>query len=460
VSEYHEFLATKAVDTPLEGIVGDVDVSSQLFPFQVDITRWALRRGRAAIFAGCGLGKTPCQLEWSRIVSAHTGRPVLILAPLAVSQQTRREGEKFHVPVNVCRDKSDIVDGVNITNYERLDRFDPSEFSGVVLDESSILKSFSGKIKNQLQAMFADTPFRLCCTATPSPNDHLELGNHSEFLGVLASHQMLARWFLPDTSSFGTYLLKGHARRSFWDWVATWARCVGAPSDLGYCDDGFILPPLRQQIHAVQVDVTEGRDAQGTLFRMPEMSATSVHAERRRTAEDRAECVRAIVNAEPAEQWLIWVETDYDARAVSAALDGRVTEVKGPQSPEVKEAALLGFSDGVVRTLLCKPKIAGFGMNWQQCARVIFAGPGFSYESFYQAVRRTWRFGQAREVHCHVIMAATEAHVWDVVQRKAARHAEMQTEMFEAMRRAQRHEATLMSYTASEQLLPVWLKTA
>ena len=281
---------------------------------------------------------------------------------------------------------------------------------------------------------FAATPWKLACTATPAPNDHLELGNHAEFLGVLTSHEMIARWFLPDTSTFGTYRLKGHAVRPFWDWVSSWARCVGRPSDLGFPDDGFDLPPMRVYRHPVRVDLVTGRGDQ--LFRIPDLSATSIHREKRLTARDRARKVADLVAHEPDEPWLVWCDTDYDADELVAAIPDAV-EVRGSDPFPKKEAPLIGFGDGSVRVLVTKPKIAGFGLNLQRCARVAFAGPTYSYEQWYQATRRCWRFGQRRAVDVHVAMAHTELDVWAVQMQKAAEHEAMKGAMFEAMRRAQ-----------------------
>lgn len=459
VKDYTKFLATKTLAVLPTGLRETPELPSMLFRFQHDVTAWALEQGRASLFLECGMGKTGCQLAWADAVARHTGKPVLILAPLAVSYQTRAEGEKFGVDVVVAREREDIRPGVNVTNYERLSRFDASELGGVVLDESSILKSYMGATKRALLSTFADLPFRLCCTATPAPNDHLELGNHSEFLGALSSHEMIARWFLPDTSSFGTYELKGHAVVPFWDWVASWARAAGSPADLGFEQGGFDLPTLDIVQEVVDVDVTTDR-ADGHLFRIPDMSATGVHQEKRRTAAARAQRVADLVAAEPDEQWLIWTDTDYEAVELMARVADAV-EVRGGDSDERKEDRLLGFAAGKYRVLVTKPKLAGFGMNWQNCARVAFVGPSFSYEQFYQAVRRVWRFGQTRSVRAHVVLAATEKHIWDVVSRKADGHDEMKVQMFAAMRRAQaKAEKRRADYRPRHDAqLPAWLKT-
>lgn len=432
--DYHDFLAAKSRMAAARGF--DADLSgSALFPFQRAAVEWALRMGRAALFEDTGLGKTAQQLVWAQHVVEHTGRPVLILAPLAVAAQTEREARKFGVPdARGVRSAADVRPGINITNYERLHLFDSSVFSGVVLDESSILKNYTGATRRALTEAFARTPFRLACTATPAPNDHLELGNHAEFLGVMSSHQMIARWFVNDSGEAGKYRLKGHAVRAYWDWVTSWARCVGVPSDLGdYDDSGYLLPELRIHRHSVAVEQTEGR-ADGELFRALTLTATTLHAERRRTAGARARAVADLVAAEPAEPWLVWVESNYDADAVLAVLPDAV-DVRGSMDPDEKARRLLAFGD-VGGVMVTKAGIAGMGLNWQHCARVAFNGLGFSYEALYQAIRRCWRFGQTRPVEVHAVVASTESAVWSILDRKADDHEEMKLAMFAASRRA------------------------
>lgn len=457
---YERFLSSKSALVPQYGFKADV-TSTHLFPFQRAIVEWAIDRGRAAIFADTGLGKTRMQLAWANAVALHTDRPVLVLAPLSVARQTAREGDAIGIGVTVCREPCDVRDGVCITNYDRFERFDPSLFGGVVLDESSILKSFMGSTKRALVEAFARTPYRLACTATPAPNDHMELGNHSEFLGILSGSQMLTRWFINDTSAFGTYRLKGHAVGPFWDWVGSWARCVSLPSDIGpYSDDGYILPELRIVRHDVSVDVTADRG--DSLFRSPELSATQFHKERRRTADARARRLAELVASEPKEPWIVWADTDYDADAVLEHLRPvvpDVLDVRGSMKTEQKEDGLDAFSSGAARVLVTKPSIAGFGLNWQHCARAAFVGPSFSYEAFYQAVRRCWRFGQSRPVDVHVTIATTEADVWATVMRKADAHDEMRVHMMAASRRAQQRVASMRGYEPAAQCpLPSWLE--
>jgi DNA modification methylase len=428
-TEYDEFLAAKTIAAPAVGFgVLKGTISGRLFPFQRDITRWALQRGRAAIFSECGTGKTPMQLEWGKHVAAETGRPVLILAPLAVAQQTRREGEKFDVPVTVCRTGEDVRPGVNVTNYEMLEKFDPAAFSGVVLDESSILKAFMGSTKRRILSAFERTPYKLACTATPAPNDHLELGNHAEFLGVMPSNEMISRWFINDTMSAGKYRLKGHAEGDFWAWVSSWAVSLTSPADLGYPDAGFVLPPLEFVPHIVDVDLTE--DAGGALFRMPVLSATTLHQEGRRTVEERAARVAALVQAPG--PWVVWCNTNYEADALRRVIPEAV-EVRGDQKLAEKERLIEEFTLGQHRILITKPSICGFGMNWQHVCQMAFVGLSYSYEQLYQALRRSWRFGQERPVTAHIVMAESEGSVMETIRRKQGEHEKMKLAMNGAM---------------------------
>lgn len=456
---YEEIIASKERYAPASGFHVDVN-DDWLMPFQRHIVQWAVQGGRRAVFADTGLGKSRMQLRWSQAIVSHTGGKVLILAPLAVGPQTVREAGVVGLDgVVFARTPEEAGDAsIIVTNYDSLDKWDSVEFAGVALDESSILKSFAGSTKTRLCDRFKRTPYRSCFTATPAPNDHLELGNHAEFLGILSSHQMIARWFINDTSTMGVYRLKGHAVRSFWDWVASWAMCAGRPSDVGpYADDGYDLPSLNLHKHIVQVDLVSGRK-DGALFRVGELSATTAHAEKRLTTSERAEKVAALIEAEPDEPWLVWVETDYEAAAIMSRVRGAV-EVSGGMPSTTKADRLLGFVDrgGI---LVTKPKIAGFGMNWQHCARMVISGASYSYESFYQLVRRCWRFGQVRPVDVHVVMAYTEQVMWDVVTGKADDHEDMKRQMFAASRRAQARHSAMRDYDPRhEGTFPDWLHT-
>ena len=432
--DYRDFVRDKlSLSAATTGIaVADAEINPHGFAFQRELVRWALATGKAALFAGCGLGKTFMQLEGARHVCAATGGRVLILTPLAVAQQTVREGAKFGIPVVYAPD-GDTKAPITITNYERLDKFDATAFAGVVLDESGIIKNYSGKIKGRIFEAFRHTRFKLACSATPAPNDHMELGQHAEFLDVLTSHEMLARWFINDQSSFGTYRLKGHAARDFWDWTCSWARYVGTPADLGFPADGYDLPGLEIVRHIVDVDVLADRGDE--LFRTPDLSATAVHKEKRRSVYVRAARVAELVAAAPGEPWVVWCETDYEENALREVLPAS-TFVNGKDDLEVKEQRLAAFADGSASVLVTKAAICGWGLNWQHCARMAFIGPTFSYEKFYQAVRRCHRFGQKRAVTAHVVMAQTEVPIWDVLTRKSNDHESMAIEMFAATRRA------------------------
>lgn len=457
-TDYAAFIDRKRVTVPAAGFgINRLAMSAKLFPFQQDIVSWACARGRAAIWAECGLGKTPIQLEWASYVTDRTSKPVLILAPLAVSQQTRREGEKFGVPVTVCRSQSDVRPGVNIANYEMMEHFDPAAFGGVVLDESSILKAYTGQTKRRLVEMFAATPYRLCCTATPAPNDHMEIGNHSEFLGVLPSNDMLSRWFVRDTMGLGEYRLKGHAAGDFWDWVASWAISLRLPSDIGHKDAGFVLPELNLSEIVVQVDWTEQRGER--LFREASLNATTMHKEMRLTAGARADAVAELVNAST-ETWVVWCNTNYEADALTARIPGAV-EVRGNELANVKERKLVEFSEGRSRVIVTKPSIAGYGLNWQHCHNTAFVGLSYSFEDFYQAVRRLHRFGQTRTVNAYVIRAETEGAIIDTVRRKMGDHDRMMVAMT-----ASRNKLLLTNdrqradyQPTAEIIIPDWLRS-
>jgi len=457
---YLDFISQKTAEAPIAGFDAKV-CDGPAFPFQRATVEWALRLGRAAIFADTGLGKTIMQLLWADRVRAHTGRSVLLLTPLAVAEQTCREARKFGIAdVRHVKDKAEI-DGVAIyvTNYERLHHFDAAGFAGVVLDESSILKNADGRTRNRLIDTFRETPYRLACTATPAPNDYTELGNHSEFLGVMDEAIMRARWFINDLGdTVQPWRLKGHAEDDFWRWVTSWARCIGKPSDMGdFSDEGYQLPRLHIHQHRVGVDLIEGR-GNGMLFRVPELSATSIHDEKRRTCDDRAREVAGIVATEPDEPWVIWCETNYEQDALLECFPNAI-DVRGNDSPEAKAAGLLRFCDdgGIIIT---KPKIAGMGLNWQHSARSVFVGGSYSYEAFYQAVRRQWRFGQTRDVHAHVVMATTEAAMWSAINRKADDHDQMKVKMYATSRRAARQFANRTSYNANHTApVPRWLRS-
>ena len=466
IAAYHNLIASKRVAFQGAGLSKVPDLNASMFPHQRHSTEFALRKGRSALFLDTGLGKSLCALDWGRIVVKETNKPVLMLAPLAVAQQHAREAERFGIDAAVVRSADELgTKRIYITNYDRLEKFDPDRFGGVILDESSILKSFTGKTTRRLIEAFSKTRFRLACTATPAPNDHTELGTHSEFLGAMRREEMLPIWFINDTMDTGTWRIKGHAREDFWSWVASWARCVSRPSDLGFDDGAFALPPLEIVHHEVSADRTSNAGEEGKgkfagqhrLFRIPDTSATSIHTEKRLTISQRAEQVAILLEKEPTEPWIVWVDTDYESDAVMAMLPDAL-EVRGSQSPEEKERRLVSFSEGRARVLVTKPKIAGYGLNWQHCARQCFAGISFSYESFYQAIRRSWRFGQSRPVVIHVVCADTERAIWAVVERKQGDHDAMKREMVAAMRRSMNEETSRKIYQPNQKgALPAWL---
>lgn len=411
---YAAFLERKAPADPATGLTDVPALPAQLFPFQRDLAAWALKRGRAAIFADTGLGKTAMQLAWAHTVADHTQKPVLILAPLAVAHQTVREGaEKFGIRSSYAKRQADASGAIVVTNYERLDNFDVSAFSGVVLDESSILKSYDGATRTALIESFARTPFRLACTATPAPNDYMELGNHAEFLGVMTRMEMLAMFFVHDGGETQQWRLKGHAESDFWRWLCSWSAMLRRPSDLGYSDNGFALPSLN--VHSC---VVPSAASDGALFALEAATLQERIGARRASVADRVAKCAELVNAKPGH-WLIWCHLNSESQALASQIDGAV-EVTGSMSADEKEAALLGFAAGNIRVLVTKPSIAGFGMNWQHCHQMAFVGLSDSWEEYYQAVRRCWRFGQRQDVDVYVISAESEGSVVANIRRKDA----------------------------------------
>lgn len=423
---YEDFLAGKQHIPPSCGFEVDKPAMNiHMFEWQKDITRWALRKGRAALFEECGNGKTIQQLEFADQVAKREGMPVLIVAPLTVGAQTMREAQKFGYSAAICRTQADVIPGINITNYEMLQHFDGRSFAGVVLDESSILKNYTGKMRNQIIEMFKDTPYRLSCTATPSPNDYMELGNQVEFLGIMSRTEMLATYFIHDGSDTSKWRLKGHAEDRFWEWVSTWAVVLTCPGDLGYPNDGYILPPLNMTEHIVEVK----SDGEYSLFGC-EIAKTLTERRDARRASLRERCERAaeIIAQNPDEQWVCWCDLNAESELL-AELIPNSEEVRGSDKPDAKEDALMRFANGSLRVLITKPSIAGFGMNWQQCHNMIFVGLSDSYEQMYQAIRRCYRFGQKRPVNVHIVTSAAEGAVKANVDRKEQQAAEMKQNM-------------------------------
>jgi DNA modification methylase len=425
---YKKFIESKQLMEVSTGIKKDLKINSMLFDFQSDIVRWALKRGRACIFADCGLGKSPMQLEWSRHVSEYTKGNVLILAPLAVSEQTKREGDKFHIDVNICRDQSGIKPGINITNYEMIEHFDIDSFDGIVLDESSILKNYTGAFRNLIIDRTRDIKFKLACTATPAPNDFMELGNHAEFMGAMTRTEMLSMFFVHDGGDTQKWRLKGHAKDDFWKWICSWAVMIRKPSDLGYSDKDFILPELK--IKQVEIETNKTGDF---LFQMEAKTLQERQAARRDTVEERSNKCLEIIQKDPDSQWLIWCNLNTEADTASSLIDNCIN-VQGSDNNEVKAKNMLKFASGDIDKLVTKPKIAGLGMNWQSCHNIIFLGLSDSFEQYYQAVRRCWRFGQDRPVNVYIVTADIEGQVVANIKRKENDAMLMADEMLKNMK--------------------------
>lgn len=430
VMEYSEFLQRKVVALKSSGIdVAESAINPMLFPFQRVLTRWAVRKGRSAIFADTGLGKTFMQLEWARLVGAST----LIVAPLSVTRQTIREAAKLGITVTYARGGDHVTgDGIWITNYEMLDQFDAARFGAVVLDESSILKGLDGKTRQKLTTMFASTPYRLCCTATPAPNDITEIANHAEFLGIMSRADMLATFFVHDDEG---WRLKKHAREPFYRWLASWGMSVRKPSDLGdYDDAGYILPAL--SINPLWVDSDYRPDDQ--LFFTQLRGIQDRTAVRKATLGDRVAAAADLVNSSP-DQWIVWCGLNDESAALAAAIPGAV-EVVGADDPESKAAAIEAFQDGQHRVLITKAKIAGFGMNFQNCHNMAFVGMSDSWEAYYQCIRRCWRFGQTQPVNVQIVLSEQEQAIYYNVQRKEKEAAEMSEQLIANVQQFEREE--------------------
>jgi len=428
--QYDEFVASKRLKFEPVGFDTQFEINPMLFDWQADIVRWALRRGRAALFEDCGLGKSFQQIEWAQHVHMQTGGNVLILAPLAVSQQTIREAAKLGYTIHLCKTGDDVKDGINIANYERLHHFDAEDFSGLVLDESSILKGMDGIMRRQITDFGEQIPYRLACTATPAPNDLIELCNHAEFLGVMSEMEVKALFFTQDGNSTQKWRLKGHATNEFWSWMATWSVALRKPSDLGYEDSGFILPACN--VHQVTVDLSDDNFDNGMLFNdVLAVGLTEQRAARKASLDDRVAAAAELVNNSDAP-WLVWCDLNAESEALTKAIPDAV-QITGSDSPEYKEQTMMAFTDGSIRVLVTKPSIAGFGMNWQHCANVAFVGLSHSYEAYYQAIRRVWRFGQKNEVNAYIITSTADGAVTKNIERKEKQAMDMFDEIVSRM---------------------------
>jgi superfamily II DNA or RNA helicase len=430
---YEQFLQAKALTVAPVGFEPS-DFVAPLFAFQRDIVSLACKLGRFCIWADCGMGKTPMQLEWANQVCQHTGGRVLILAPLAVSHQTVREAQKFGIHgVEFAAHPADTDARIVVTNYQKLDRFDPSDYVGIVLDESSILKAMDGKTRSAILTAFRYTPYRLACSATPAPNDYMELGNHAEFVGIMTREEMLAMFFVHDGGDTSKWRIKGHAVNKFWEWVCSWAVTIRKPSDLGYDDGGFRLPGL--QMHDCIVETPHERlpDAEGQASLFPQQATTlnDQRAVQRGSLENRV--AEAVKLANQPGQWIVWCHLNDESEALASRIDGAV-EVSGSDSDEHKTKAAIDFQEGRARVIVSKSSIFGFGMNFQNCHQVVFVGMSHSYEQYYQAIRRCWRFGQTQSVQCHVVYDWAEGTVIENIRRKDADAAEMAESMVQIMR--------------------------
>ena len=426
---YSEFLKTKELQTIAAGFdVDDKELNKNLFPFQRDIVRWACKKGKAAVLIGCGLGKTIIQLSWAEQIYKHTDKRVLIIAPLSVVKQTAREAEKFGISrVKVCRMNDDVEDGLNITNYEMIEHFDCSQFVAVVLDESSILKSFTSKTTADFTERFYRTPYKLLCTATIAPNDYTEIGTSCEFLGIMSRTEMLATYFIHDGGKTSDWRLKKAGVSKFWEWFATWAIAFNNPNELGYDIAGYDLPKLN--IHTV---LTESKINDYEFMVRPAETLQERREARKESLEDRANKTVEIVN-ENNEQWLVWVDYNDESDTLKQKMPF-ATEVKGSDDPEYKANASIDFANGNIRVLISKPSIFGFGSNFQGCHNEVFCGISDSYERFYQAVRRCWRFGQKQEVNVYIILSEKEINMLSNIQRKEQQMIEMQQKMTSLMK--------------------------
>ncbi len=459
MDSYRDFLARKHVRSESTGVrIKPEFLNPSLFDWQREVVAWELLRGRGGMYEDCGLGKSVQELAWAdALIRGGHAKRILILCPLCVAPQFVGEAEKFAIEtdVRVCREQSQVDSGITVANYESLHKFDVSAFDGVVADESGILKSYTGKIKNQLCGLFKNHRFKLAATATPAPNDRLELGNQAEFLSIMPSNMMIARWFINDGKQCGKYTLRTHAAKDFWRWMASWSVCLSTPADIGYDASAYQLPPLEVLEHITAVDVPDG-----WLFHPGgNVAATQVHTEKRAALREKAAVVAELVNRSN-EPWAVWCETDYEADALKSSISDAV-EVRGSQPVEKKEELITAFTVGQARAIITKPKIGGYGLNWQHCPNTTWF-PSFSFEQYYQAIRRLYRFGQKRTVRVHLVMSESEQSINNAVNYKAAMHEEMHGEMARLMAGGMKEELFgNRKLTAFEPLeatrLPTWL---
>lgn len=455
MSSYQEFIKSKAFRHVSSGFEVDA-LDYPLFDYQSPIVKWACRRGKAAVFADTGLGKTIMQLAWADQVAKHTGGPVIILAPLAVSNQTIKEGEKYGIEAQRANPGAPMFGPhIVITNYEQLHKFNSDDFQGVVLDESSILKGMDGRRRKEITEFGASIPYRLSCTATPSPNDFMEIGTQSEFLGIMSQTEMLAMFFIHDGSDTSKWRLKGHGQRKFFEWMATWSVVIRSPEDLGFDGSRHELPPVEYHSHVIETEVD------GALFVEPALGLQERNKARKESVDKRVRKAADIANSLDGPV-LVWCNLNDESERLAELIRDSV-EVKGADKPDHKTNSLIGFADGNIKCMVSKPKIAGFGMNFQVCHQMIFVGLSDSWESYYQAIRRCWRFGQTNVVHVHIISADTEGAVVENIRRKDAQNNELGAEMVKHMKTMMEKEIFSASiekteYNANQEMgVPEWL---
>jgi hypothetical protein len=462
--DYEAFVANKLTRVPPTGLATVPELGDYLFPHQRDLVGWALRRGRAAVFAGTGLGKSRISLEWARCVAEHTGGRVLLLTPLAVAPQMVREANAIGVRAAHVRDQESAPADcpIWVTNYERLHKFDAASFAGVVCDESSVIKHYNSKTFQTLMDAFRDTAWKLCATATPAPNDFTELGTHAELLGICTRTEMLAEYFIRDGGETQVWNLKGHAQKLFWRWVASWAALLRTPSDLGYDDGAYALPPLNLKQEIVAVDHGQQREA-GMLFAVEARTLSERRNVRRASMTARVDRCVEIVRAEPGEQFVVWCDLNLEQDALAKALGKEAVSIQGSTDPDEKVEMHERWLRGEARVLISKPSIFGFGLHWAHCARMAFVGVSDSWESYFQAVRRCWRFGQTREVDVYVITGELEGAVTANLQRKEADAIRMSDELSAQTRDVVRTEVRglkreVNDYVRPRLIMPSWLK--
>lgn len=414
MSSYIDLISRKLAYIAPVGLLSLPALAAGLFDHQGALTGWALRRGRCAIFADTGLGKTRMELAWALALMQALGIDILILAPLAVASQTVAEGKAMGIEVHLCRSDADVRRGINITNYDRLHKFDTSRFGAVVLDESSCIKHHDSKTLQLLMDAFASTPYKLCATATPAPNDWTELGTHAEFLGICKRTEMLSEFFVHDGGDTQTWRLKGHAQQAFWRWVSSWGAMVRSPADLGFDGSAYELPQLNIFEHLVEARQHDT----GLLFPMPAQTLSERREARKRSMDLRVQACADLVNSQPDEAWLVWCDLNAEQDLLRKSIHASAFSVQGSDDIDAKEESITGWLRGERPVMISKPSIMGWGINAQRCASMAFVGVTDSYEAYYQAVRRCWRFGQKRPVHVHVFASEAEGAVVANLRRK------------------------------------------